>query len=85
MTSKRRRQDPDEDVLELRDLWSARTRALLLGTVALVVLVYAMGQLLDALSISLDQQEDLSDRLDDAHRQMRPQAATSSGSEPPKT
>lgn len=83
MSPKHRKQKSSEDVLELRDLDSLRIRALMLAGLALMVLVYAMVILAETANMSLDQQEDLSDRLDKAKRQLRD--ATASGLERPRT
>jgi len=84
--SPKRRKDRSEDVLELRDLDSQRIRAFLLGTAALVVLIYAMAQLLETLTTSLDQQEELTERFEKSRRQLAElRDAKSSASEPPRT
>ncbi len=85
MSPKHRREKSD-DVLELRDLDGQRVRAMLPAGLALVVLVYAMGRLLETLNTSLDQQEELTERFEKSRRQLGElRDAKSSASEPAKT
>ena len=79
------RKEKSEDVLELRDLEGKRVRAFLLAMVALGVLVYAISQLLETLTTSLDQQEELTERFEKSRRQLAElRDAKSSTSEPAK-
>lgn len=83
----KKRRSASEDVLELRDLASARRRAMLLGLIGLAVVVWALSSLIDSLGTSLDQQEELSERLERAtdRPDARPPATARSSSEPPTT
>lgn len=84
MSPKHRKEKSEEDVLQLRDLDGQKLRAMVLGLVALVVLVYAMAQLMDALNTSLDQQEEVTERLKALRQLGELRDAKSSTSEPAK-
>ncbi len=85
--SKKRRVEEDEDVLELRDQARTRLRAMIIGLIGLALLVIALSLLSEVVSVSLDQQEELIDRLDASRvdHATPPAATTSSPSSPMKT
>jgi hypothetical protein len=68
MSSSRRRREEDEDVLVLRELDSQVTWLMVLALMGLGLLIYAVVRLAQVVNMSLDQQEDLSDRLSDARQ-----------------
>ena len=84
--SPKHRREKSEDVLELRDLDTQRFRAMWMAVLALVVLVYAVGRLIETLSTSLDQQEELTERFEKSRRQVAElRDAKASASEPLRT